>query len=298
MNVLKRTWTVTLLCVGFMTVACTSTPEEGSGADSESESETEAASDGSTGAPTTTSGTTTEGASGSESDATTGEPTTGTTTEDPTTEDPTTQDPTTEDPTTEDPTDATTEDPTDATTEDPTDATTEDPTDATTDDATTEDPTGDNLCDQLYVDEIGAEDAELTGDWDLVMSQEQGEGMTAYWPFGAQDGTATWSYDVPCEDAWHVWVRMFDEGDEDTTFVQVDGEPQGWALAEVDCTDNGDGYRWKELNWRAPEDPACVYVMDPWVQNWAVGVHEVAFRHHDSKAISRLIFTNDPDFVP
>lgn len=295
MNLIARKLIIALACSGIVTVGCGAAPEEGSGgsdSETETETETETDTDGTTGDPTTTTGApTTEGPSGTETMGTSGN-TTDETTDDPTTEDPTTEDPTTEDPTTEDPTteDPTTEDPT---TEDPTD------TDPTTEDPTTEDPTtGGNACDELIVEEIGAEDAILTGDWDLIMSMQMAEGMVAVWPMGAEEGTVTWEYDAPCADSWHVWVRMFDQGEFDSSFVLVDGAPDGWAVTEVDCSDNGQNYRWGELNWRDPQADVCDYVEDPWFQDWDAGVHEVTFAYRESPAISRLIFTNDPNFTP
>lgn len=260
MNLIARKLIIALACSGIVTVGCGAAPEEGSGgSDSETETETETETDTD---GTTGDPTTTTGAPTTEGPSGTETMGTSGNTTDETTDDPTTEDPTTEDPTTEDPT------------------------------------TGGNACDELIVEEIGAEDAILTGDWALIMSMQMAEGMVAVWPMGAEEGTVTWEYDAPCADSWHVWIRMFDQDEFDSSFVLVDGAPDGWAVTEVDCSDNGQNYRWGELNWRDPQADVCDYVEDPWVQDWDAGVHEVTFAYRESPAISRLIFTNDPNFTP
>ena len=205
---------------------------------------------------------------------------------------------------------------------DPTDPT--DPTSATTDVGTTGDPvmtgtgettdgttgvaesTGDEsttgvpvACGEDHVLKRGAADAEVSGDWFTVMSM-LGEGMIAKIdPNEGTDGAVVWSVEIPCTATWHVWVRSWDQGDDDSYFVQLDGEPQPAAIFEGDCDQNGNNYVWKRLNWRDPVNARqCQYVEDPWTADWAAGPHEVRFTYRESVNLARIIVTNDAAFVP
>lgn len=139
-----------------------------------------------------------------------------------------------------------------------------------------------------------AEDAELNGGWALHEST-QGEGMYAE-PEG--QGSILFTVPVPCDDDWHVWIRYYDYGQEDSWFGQVDGIPDPPCIVEGDCEAGGESWRWGEMNWRDPNADPCVYEQDPWVHTWSAGDHEIEFFTREASAIARLIVTNDPAFTP
>lgn len=155
-----------------------------------------------------------------------------------------------------------------------------------------------NACDELLTVEVSAADAVLTGDWELGESQV-GEGTIALVTPPNTDGTVTFAADIPCDDTWRVWVRAVNFGSADSFFVRLDGEPAGDPEAFVmDCGPGGNGYLWRELNRLDPKGGACDYADNPWQQQWQQGTHEVEFSFREGRAVSRLIFTNDPDFTP
>lgn len=154
-------------------------------------------------------------------------------------------------------------------------------------------------CDSTMEIELGATDAVLDGSWAIQMSQ-QGEGMIAAIPMGEMgSGTVTWSIDVPCDDDWHIWVRAVDFGSNDSFFARLDGGPDPAPIFELDCGNFGQGYVWRELDQRDPENGGpCEYVEDPWVASWATGTHEFQLEFRESIAVARIVVTNDDTFVP
>jgi hypothetical protein len=155
-------------------------------------------------------------------------------------------------------------------------------------------------CDRPVQIELGADQAELSGDWQLVMSQF-GEGMVAGIDMGAFEptGTVHWDVDVPCDGDWLVWVRGTDFGGDDSFFARLDGEPEPAPIFELDCEFDGDGYVWAVLNWRDPEaGMPCEHVLDPWIAQWSAGVHTFELDFREAPAVARIVVTNDPDFVP
>jgi hypothetical protein len=132
----------------------------------------------------------------------------------------------------------------------------------------------------------------------LVASQFPEEGNVVF-PV-SMNGTATFEVAVPCRsDTWHVWVRGYDNGTQDSFRAQVDGEPAGPMVFEIDCQGGGvSQYLWRQLNQRDPADPPCEYVQDPWVQAWSSGSHMVTFLPRENSAIARVLVTNDTLYVP
>lgn len=154
-------------------------------------------------------------------------------------------------------------------------------------------------CDEVIQLEYLAEDAVLDGGWSLVDSQSKPGTTVASLDFGNPTGSVTWDIEIPCDDDWHIWVRGFDFGSNDTFFARLDGGPDPAPIFEVDCTQDGDGYTWRELNWRDPEmGMACEYVEDPWIAAWETGAHQLQLEARDSPAVARIIVTNDDAFVP
>ncbi|MFV8750676.1 hypothetical protein ACNOYE_08990 [Nannocystaceae bacterium ST9] len=141
--------------------------------------------------------------------------------------------------------------------------------------------------------EVLAIDAALFDGWDPVMSM-LGEGMVMAWDQQTQDATIGWDLDIPCDDTWHIWVRGIDQGQADSYFASVDGQPDPPPIFELDCTQgpNQGTYVWKELNYRDPADPACTYMFDPWTQDWLTGIHQFSLVYRESGAVSKLWITN------
>lgn len=154
-------------------------------------------------------------------------------------------------------------------------------------------------CDETHVIRRLVSDADVSGEWFTVMSM-LGEGLIAKIdPDQGTDGAVVWSVEIPCTATWQVWVRYWDDGNDDSYFVQLDGQPQPAAIFEGGCNQNGENYAWNELNWRDPVNgPQCQYVLDPWTADWAAGTHEVRFTYRESVNLARIIVTNDPGFVP
>ncbi len=143
---------------------------------------------------------------------------------------------------------------------------------------------------------LEADDATLDG-WEIVESSFPGEDFVIYGPENS-DGSATFNIDLPCKDTFTVWVRGRDQGSSDSHFVQVDGQPNPALIFEVDCTGQGDDYKWTRLNQRAIEAPVCEYVTDPWLQDWDKGPHTITFFRREPGAVSRIVITNEADYVP
>lgn len=164
-------------------------------------------------------------------------------------------------------------------------------TDPTTTETTTD--TGNAACDMDVSFEVAAVDASSADGWDPVMSM-LGEGMVMAWDQQNDQATISWDLDIPCDDTWHVWVRGIDQGQADSYFATVDGQPDPAPIFELDCTQgpNQAGYVWKELNYRDQNDPACTYLFDPWTQDWATGIHAFTLQYRESGAVSRLWITN------
>ena len=156
------------------------------------------------------------------------------------------------------------------------------------------DPAG---CAETHVLELTAAEAELSGGWFLTESMV-GEGTVAVIDFPFETDAVLWSVEIPCNDTWHIWVRHFEEQDFDSYFVRLDGEPMQRAIFEADCTPMGQGYGWKELNQRDEFGPPCTYVEDPWAPMWTAGAHELEFSFRESRALARVVVTNDAGYAP
>jgi hypothetical protein len=173
--------------------------------------------------------------------------------------------------------------------------------DTTGPDTSTTDPTtdGGGACNMDVSFEIMAVDATAADGWDPFMSM-LGEGMVMAWDNQTQDATISWDLDIPCDDTWHVWVRGVDQGQADSYFVMIDGEPNPPPIFELECTQGPQQatYVWNELNYRDPMDGACEYLFDPWTQDWAAGVHQLTLMYRESAAVSRIWVTNTAGTPP
>jgi hypothetical protein len=167
-----------------------------------------------------------------------------------------------------------------------------DTTDATDDVAETTE-TGSTLCEMDVSFAIDAIEAFEVDGWEASLSM-LGEGMIMAWEQGNEEASIHWEIDVPCDDTWHIWIRGLDQGQNDSYFVTIDGEPNPEAIYELDCTDNPNQgtYMWKELNYRDQADPSCTYLLDPWTQDWLTGAHQFALSYRESIAVSKLWITN------
>ncbi len=185
---------------------------------------------------------------------------------------------------------------TDPTTTDPT--TTDPTTGSTTDDPTTGTTTGDNsACDEIVEFEMMPDEATLSGGWGLAMSM-MGEGQIVFIQNPNMGGSVLYEPELPCDDTWYIWARAFNNGQDDSYFATLDGEPEPPAIFEGDCQAGGNGYLWARLNWRDIDGDPCEYVEDPWAPTWEAGVHEIEFTFREAQAMGRILITNDPDFTP
>jgi hypothetical protein len=165
-------------------------------------------------------------------------------------------------------------------------------------DGTTGETGGSGACDRLVQIELDAAGATLSGGWQLATSM-LGEGQIAALSSGQFDGSVVWEPDIPCDDAWTIWVRYFEEGGDDSYYVTLDGQPDPAAVFEGDCTAAGEGWGWARLNWRdEATQGACEYTEDPWSPAWTAGTHAIEFSYRETIAIARIVVTNDEAFTP
>lgn len=150
-------------------------------------------------------------------------------------------------------------------------------------------------CEETFLIQLGAAEAALSGDWSLTTSQS-GEGEIAVVD-GNADGEVRWDIDIPCDDTWVIWVRLFDQGSADSFFATLDGEPSPPAIFEGGIQGPGQGWNWRDLNWRDPDDPAT-FIEDPWAPEWGEGTHALALTYRESIAVARIEVTNDPRYQP
>lgn len=159
---------------------------------------------------------------------------------------------------------------------------------------------GGEACADVVEIDLEATDATLSGDWTIIMSMA-GEGMVAAIDpvDGDETDTIHWDIDIPCDDDWYIWVRGFDNGQADSFFATLDGEPNPAPIFEVGCDGGGQGYTWTLLNQRDPVmGNPCEYVEDPWLATWPTGTHAFDLAFRESQAVARIVITNDEMFVP
>lgn len=153
-------------------------------------------------------------------------------------------------------------------------------------------------CEDIVTFEMQPNEATLSGAWELGMSMiGEGEIIVLNQMVGT-DGTILFEPDIPCNDTWYVWVRYWEQGQDDSYFATIDGMPMPEAIFEGDCTGGGQGYSWAALNWRDQADGPCTYLEDPWAPNWDAGTHQVEFSYRESLAMGRILITNDQDLIP
>lgn len=176
-------------------------------------------------------------------------------------------------------------------------ATCEDPG-TTTDEpeTTTGEPIG--ACEELLQIEMFPADATHSGGWALSPSMVLPYEISLFDEMFGEDGSILYEPDIPCDSTWYVWVLYWEQGQDDSYFATLDGEPMPEAIFEGDCGGFGQGYSWRLLNWRDQGAMACDYVADPWAPDWTAGVHQIEFSFRESPAMGQILITNDPDFMP
>lgn len=267
-------------------VGCAKTPVEGTSADGTGSDET--------------SGASTSSVTGEDPGTTPGS--TGTETSGP--DDPTSTGVTPDTTTTVDPSTTTTVDPsTSSTTADPSTSSTSTDESSSSAEGSSSDgessSTGGNACAGPMKISIPTTDAQLSGDWAVAMSQF-GEGMILKVPNAQNtDGEAVFNVDIPCDDNWTLWARMLNYQNLDSTYVQLDGQPNPAAINAIDCNagPNNVTWAWRKLNRRDPNDE-CMFLEDPWTADWQTGPHTISFMYRDSDSLGRVFVTNDPNYVP
>lgn len=274
----------------FSLVGCAKAPVEGTGAEGTGTGETSGAStSGETGVdPGTTLAGTGTGTSGPEDPTTTGVTPDTTTTVDPTAS--TTADPSTS---------TTTGDPSTTGVSTSTDESSSSAGDSSSSGGESS-STGGNACAGPTKISIPTTMAELSGDWAVVMSMF-GEGMILKVPnANTHDGEAVFHVDIPCDDTWTIWARMLNYQNLDSSFVQLDGQPNPAAINAIDCnpgSPNQVTWAWRKLNRRDPNDE-CMFLEDPWTADWQTGPHAITFTYRDADSLGRVFLTNDPNYMP
>jgi hypothetical protein len=156
-----------------------------------------------------------------------------------------------------------------------------------------------DACTEVVTFEMMPSDATLSGAWILGMSMVgEGEISVIDQFAGNTDGSILFEPDIPCDDTWHIWVRYWEDGADDSYYATLDGMPMPAAVFEGDCGAGGGGYDWAQLNWRDEADPPCTYLEDPWAPMWTAGTHQIEFSYRESLAMGRILITNDAALVP
>ena len=158
---------------------------------------------------------------------------------------------------------------------------------------------------KFYKQVFLVEDAAVVAPMQKSMSGK-GEGVIAFSPT-AEEGSATFTVDLPCDDEIFVWVRVQDskpgtvDDDPDSYYVSTDGAPgTGWYYG---CQTEGKpaGYHWLRVT--SADTPSCGG--PEYVPNLSAGSHTFLLRNGEPKgvdgtvaAVARLLITNDMSYVP
>ncbi len=125
----------------------------------------------------------------------------------------------------------------------------------------------------------------------------------------AEEGTITFTAQLPCGDSYAVWGRVVDtipgvnEKDPDSFYMRADdGSERGWFYG-CETTELPAGYSWRRLRAGSGEGMGCVIAED-WTLDLSAGTHTITLRNREatgmngSAAVARLLVTNSLDYVP
>ena len=143
----------------------------------------------------------------------------------------------------------------------------------------------------------------------MVAQQSQlGEGTLAFSQI-AEQGTITFTFDVPCAGAFAVWGRVLDVDpgvnnyDPDSYYVHVDGAPESGWFYGCQTDQKPAGYSW--LRVRTGEQGIPCDETVPLLVDLAAGVHTITLRNREQQdgdgnvaAVARLLIVNDPNYTP
>lgn len=167
-----------------------------------------------------------------------------------------------------------------------------------------------SCADMPYKQIIKVADATTVAPMVKAMSQQQVEGMVAYSEV-AEQGTVSFTIDVPCDGQLAVWgrVRDFKPGisqngdDPDSFYPRIDDGPESsWFYG---CQTGGEtsAYRWKRVRSGVQGQPCDNNTV--WLVSVTAGTHTITLRNRESKSqnggvavIARLLVTSDLDAMP
>jgi hypothetical protein len=160
-------------------------------------------------------------------------------------------------------------------------------------------------CDGLFVKEIAlVEDAVVVAPMEKFMSDME-EALVAISTV-AEAGTVTFTIDLECDGVYSLWGRALDlekgahPNDPDSFYVQVDGGPESTWVYGCQTEDLVENYNW--LRVRAWGNN-CMNPVDV-TPTLTAGSHTFRFRNREAgnqnevAALSRIVLTNDPAYVP
>src|SRR6185503_3737973 len=111
----------------------------------------------------------------------------------------------------------------------------------------------------------------------------------------ANQGTATFSVQLPITDTYVVWCRVLGiDTAHDSFFVSVDGGPEDvYDVAENTWTN---AWQWTRVNGRG--GTTTPLTINPRTFNLSAGSHTIAFRAREiSTGLDKIIVSNDAGFV-
>jgi hypothetical protein len=165
----------------------------------------------------------------------------------------------------------------------------------------TDDGGGSTVCEEIITLAVDADQASVNGDWDVGLSSLAPEEGAVVYPLGSgASGGASFAFVAPCNDIWTIWVRGLDNDFDDSFFVNVSGTFAEPVIFDLDCEGGGffpqASYVWAPLN--ARQVGSDCGLENPLAFDAGPGAVEVVFTERELGAISEILVTNDPDFVP
>jgi hypothetical protein len=160
----------------------------------------------------------------------------------------------------------------------------------------------------MFVREIAlVADATVVAPMQTAMSMI-GEGLYAFSEI-AELGTVTFDVDLPCDDTYYLWGRVWDadagtgNNDPDSYYVSIDGgNDQTWFYG-CQTEGEGDGWSWQIMK-AGTLNANCNSAVDITASLPAGTVQvklrnrEVANFNDDSAHVARILVTNDANYVP
>lgn len=167
---------------------------------------------------------------------------------------------------------------------------------------------GPPTCDGMFVKQIRlAAEAQVVPPM-IAQQSMLGEGTVAFSQV-AEQGTAAFTFDVPCAGTFAVWGRALDldpgvnNDDPDSYYIHVDGAPESGWFYGCQTDQKPAGYSWLRVRTGVQGIP-CEQTV-PLVVDLAPGAHTITLRNREGMnddeavaAIARLMIVNDTNYSP